>query len=161
MDFMDSGNGLKVFNDALELRSEERTQFIDLTGWVSQSLSRAEVGHGLAQIQVMHTTAAIIVNENEPLLLEDFKAMFERLAPGDGGYAHDDLRRRCVNLVPGERANGHAHARALILGGSRMVNVREGRLDLGRWQSIFLVELDGPRDRKVSLTVLGFGRSAA
>lgn len=156
-DFQD----LIIYNDVLQLRTSEPVQFIDVTEWVAQRLRRSGVGHGLVQIQVLHTTAAIVVNENEPLLLDDFKAMLERLAPGSGGYAHDDLRRRCVNLVPGERANGHAHARALLLGASKLLNVLEGRVELGRWQSILLVELDGPRKRSVSLTVMGYRRNPA
>ena len=102
---------LKFYNDTLRLRTEEPTQFIDVTEWVKERLRRSGVGHGLVQIQVLHTTAAIVVNENEPLLLDDFKAMFERVVPEDGPYAHDDLEIRRVNLVPDERANGHSHAR--------------------------------------------------
>ena len=152
---------LTIYNDLVELRSEERTQFIDLTEWVGRSVSRSGVELGIAQLRVLHTTAAIVVNENEPLLLEDFKVMLERLAPGNGVYAHDDPLRRRVNLEPEERANGHAHARALLLGESRQFNVLDGRVELGRWQSIFLVELDGPRQRSISLTVMGHRRNPA
>ena len=150
---------LKFYNDTLRLRTEEPTQFIDVTEWVKERLRRSGVGHGLVQIQVLHTTAAIVVNENEPLLLEDFKELLERIAPENRDYAHDDLERRRVNLVPGERSNGHAHARALLLGAAKLFNVIEGRVELGRWQSIFLVELDGPRKRTVSLTVSGQRRA--
>lgn len=149
---------LTISNDTLQLRTEEPMQFIDITAWVAHRLRRSKIDHGLVQIHVRHTTAAIVVNENEPLLLDDFKAMLERLAPGNGAYAHDDLTRRRFNLVPDERANGHAHARALLLGASKLFNVLEGRMELGRWQSIFLVELDGPRKRSVSLTVMGYRR---
>jgi len=152
-------NNLRIFNDLLRLRTEVPLQFIDLTTWVDETVRRSGVGHGQVQIQVLHTTAAIVVNENEPLLLEDFKELLERIAPENRGYAHDDLERRRVNLVPGERSNGHAHARALLLGAAKLFNVIEGRVELGRWQSIFLVELDGPRKRTVSLTVSGQRRA--
>jgi len=151
---------LTIYNDLIELRSGEPVQFIDLTEWVGRSLGRSGIGRGIAQVRVLHTTAAIVVNENEPLLLDDFKAMLERLAPASGVYSHDDPRRRSVNLEPGERANGHAHARALLLGESRQIGVLAGRLELGRWQSIFLVELDGPRKRTISLTVMGHRRDS-
>ncbi len=147
---------LTVHNDTLELRSEEPTQFIDLTERVAHAARRSGVEYGFAAIQVLHTTAAIVVNENEPLLLEDLKAMLERLAPSDGAYAHDDPHRRRVNLLPEERANGRAHARALLLGTSQVLNIVAGRLELGRWQSVMLVELDGPRERTISITVMGF-----
>lgn len=152
---------LTIYHDRVELRTEERTQFIDLTEWVGRIVRRSGVEHGIVQVRVLHTTAAIVVNEHEPLLLDDFKALLERLAPRNGVYAHDDPLRRCVNLEPGERANGDAHARALLLGESRQLHVVEGRVELGRWQSIFLVELDGPRTRSISLTVMGHRRNGA
>jgi secondary thiamine-phosphate synthase enzyme len=154
-------NDLHIFNDLLRLRTELPLQFIDLTTWVDETVRRSGVGHGQVQIQVLHTTAAIVVNENEPLLLEDFKELLERIAPENREYAHDDLERRRVNLVPGERSNGHAHARALLLGAAKLFNVIEGRVELGRWQSIFLVELDGPRKRTISITASGRRRNSA
>jgi len=143
-----------VYSDALELRTADRTQFIDITQWVGESLRRSGIGSGLAQVQVLHTTASILVNENEPLLLNDFKAMLERLAPENGVYEHDDMGRR-EGGVAEERPNGRAHARALIGGPSTVISVLDGRAVLGRWQSVFLLELDGPRDRRVCLTVMG------
>ena len=154
-------NDLRFYNDLLALRTEEPTQFIDLTAWIGETVRRSGVGHGYAQVQVLHTTAAIVANENEPLLLEDFKKFLERIAPTNGVYQHDDFSQRTVNLVPDERANGHAHARSLLLGASKQFNVLEGRVELGRWQSIFLVELDGPRKRSISITVAGRPRSSA
>jgi len=154
-------NDLTFFNDLLSLRTEEAVQFIDLTTWVGETVRRSGVGHGYVQVHVLHTTAAIVANENEPLLLEDFKKLLERIAPANGAYTHDDLSQRTVNLVPDERANGHAHARALLLGASKQFNVLEGRVELGRWQSILLVELDGPRKRSISITVAGRLRTSA
>jgi len=154
-------NDLRFYNDLLPLRTDESLQFIDLTTWVAETVRRSGVGHGYVHIQVLHTTAAIVANENEPLLLEDFKKLLGRIAPANGAYAHDDLSQRTVNLVPDERANGHAHARALLLGASKQFNVLEGRVELGRWQSILLVELDGPRKRTISITVAGSPRASA
>jgi secondary thiamine-phosphate synthase enzyme len=146
---------LAVHQDRIELWSEEPTQFLDITEWVARSVGGSGVAHGIAQIRVLHTTAAIVVNEKEPLLLEDFRGMLERFAPERALYSHDDPARRRVNREPGERRNGHAHVRALLLGDTKHVGVTAARLELGRWQSIFLVELDGPRKRSVSLTVIG------
>ena len=161
MEALDVGNqSLTIYQDLIELWSEEPTQFIDLTERVAFFLHRSGVTHGIVQIRVLHTTAAIVVNENEPLLLDDFKAMLERLAPRSGAYAHDDPLRRHVNLVPEERHNGHAHVQALLLGESRQLSVIDGEAELGRWQSIFLVELDGPRKRSISLTVMGYRRNS-
>ena len=153
-------DGLRFYHDLLELRTDARTRFVDLTAWVREAVRTSGVAQGYVQVQTLHTTAAIVLNEAEPLLLEDFEAFLSRLAPADGSYAHDDLTRRVVNLVPGERANGHAHAQALLLGASKTCNVLEGRVELGRWQSILLVELDGPRKRSISVPVVGRPRTS-
>jgi secondary thiamine-phosphate synthase enzyme len=95
-----------------------------------------------------------VVNENEPLLLEDFQDLLERWAPEGARYRHNDLGARLAP-APDERRNAHAHARALVLGASVSLHVAAGAVELGEWQSIFLVELDGPRSRTVSVQVLG------
>ena len=130
-------------------------QFIDLTSDLEAFVAASGVQSGLLNIQSLHTTAAIVVNEHEPLLLTDMTGLLERLAPVDAVYRHDDLTQRTVNCVPGEPANGHSHCRSLLLGLTAALNVADGALQLGRWQRVFLVELDGPRPRGVSLLLLG------
>lgn len=131
------------------------TAFIDLTDRVAASVRASGIRDGLVNVQTLHTTTAILINEHEPLLLTDFAALLDRTAPRDAGYRHDDMSARTVNLAPGERANGHAHCRALLLPTAAALNLADGRIQLGRWQRIFLVELDGPRTRDVSVLVLG------
>jgi secondary thiamine-phosphate synthase enzyme len=108
-------------------------------------------------IQTRHTTTGLLVNEHEPLLLEDLTRFLERLAPRDTRYAHDELHRR-TGVPPDERPNGHSHAKASLLRTAETLNVVGARLQLGRWQRVLLVELDGPRSREVSLVALGTGR---
>jgi secondary thiamine-phosphate synthase enzyme len=96
-----------------------------------------------------------MVNEHEPGLLDDLARLLDRLAPREAHYAHDDLGVRTVNLVPGERINGHAHCQALLLRASESLTVAHGALCLGRWQRLFLVELDGPQTREVSVVTMG------
>ena len=139
----------------IRVTTERAVEFIDLTSRVEELAASTGIYAGLVNIQSRHTTTAIVVNEHEPLLLADFEGLLARTAPDDAGYRHDDLGVRTVNLTPEERVNGHAHCRALLLGSSACLNVAEGRLQLGCWQRVFLVELDGPRVREVSLLVLG------
>ena len=94
------------------------------------------------------------MNEGEPLLLEDLRAALERAAPRRLAYLHDEMDLR-AGVAADEPANGHAHCKALFLRASETLAVAEGRPRLGRWQRVFLVELDGPRTRTLSLTVLG------
>lgn len=144
-----------VFGDELRVLTASPVQFLDVTPAVAEAVARSGVRLGIASVQVCHTTAAIVVNEDEPRLIQDIKACLERLAPRDASYRHDDLALREAGLPEDERRNGHAHCKTLFLRASETIHVAEGRLALGRWQRIFLVELDGPRERRVSIRVLG------
>jgi secondary thiamine-phosphate synthase enzyme len=141
----------------IRIATDHPTQFIDLTDRLDALVAQSGIRFGFVNVQSLHTTAAIVVNENEPLLLSDFADALERSAPARSVYRHDDLAVRTVNLTADERVNGHAHCRALILGLSACINVIYGRLHLGAWQRVFLVELDGPRDREISVLILGEG----
>jgi secondary thiamine-phosphate synthase enzyme len=131
------------------------TEFIDLTDRLERLVADAGLRFGILNVQTLHTTTAIVVNEHEPLLLADFQSLLEAVAPCDGRYQHDDTGVRTVNLTEAERPNGHAHCRALLLPPSACLNVTGGRLLLGRWQRVFLVELDGPRERDISVILFG------
>jgi secondary thiamine-phosphate synthase enzyme len=139
----------------IRLTTTQPTEFIDLTERLERLVADSGIGFGFVNVQTLHTTTAIMVNEHEPLLLDDFQALLQHAAPDDGRYRHDDVTARTVNVTPEERANGHAHCRALLLSPSACLNVTGGTLLLGRWQRVFLVELDGPRERDISALVLG------
>jgi secondary thiamine-phosphate synthase enzyme len=139
----------------IRIATARPTEFIDLTDQVQALVAAAEIATGLVNIQSLHTSAAIVVNENEPLLLADFGALLQWTAPLGFSYRHDDESARTVNVAPGERRNGHAHCRALLLGTSVCLNIAECRVELGRWQRIFFAELDGPRSREVSVVLAG------
>jgi len=143
-----------VCRDVARFRTEELFQFIDLTDLVEERVRRSGIADGTAVVQSRHTTAAVVVQEDEPLLLEDLHDLLERWAPARARYRHNDRAAR-PGASEDERPNGHAHARALLLGTSVCLNVVGGHLDLGEWQSVFLVELDGPRTRSVSVQVVG------
>ena len=153
---MDTLTSVSVSRHArIQIRSSHPTEFIDLTDRLTHLITEAGLGSGFVNIQTLHTTTGIVVNEHEPLLLVDFQMLLEAVAPNDGPYLHDDPAARTVNLTDAERANGHAHCRALFLPPSVCLNVTRGSLMLGRWQRVFFVELDGPRDREVSVLMLG------
>jgi secondary thiamine-phosphate synthase enzyme len=146
---------LPVRSTRVTMETRQATEFMDVTGLVEAVVRDAGLVAGVVTVQTRHTTMGLLVNEHEPLLLEDLRSMFERLAPTRGVYAHDDFDRRTVNVAPGERRNGHAHCRAALLRSSETLAVRDGRLDLGRWQRVFLVEFDGPQRRELALTLMG------
>ena len=140
---------------AITVQTQRPVEFVDITPLVAEVVRETGLVAGLAMVQTRHTTTGLLVNENEPLLLTDLEAFFARVATAPGGYAHDDFRRRTVNLTPYERTNGHAHCCAALLRTSECVSVVDGALDLGRWQRVFLVEFDGAQRRKLSVTLIG------
>jgi secondary thiamine-phosphate synthase enzyme len=128
---------------------------VDLTGRVEDIVAASSIERGLVFVQSLHTTAAIVVNEDEPLLWEDIRGTLERLAPLRGRYRHDDFAVRTVNMTPDEMPNGHAHCKALFLPTSVALAICGGRLVLGRWQRVFLLELDRARPRTVAVLAQG------
>jgi len=141
----------------IHVATARATQFIDLTDRLERFVAESSLRTGILNIQTLHTTTAIVVNEHEPLLLMDFEALLADVAPADQRYSHDDTALRTVNVSDGEPPNGHSHCRALLLPTSVCLNVNAGQIILGRWQRVFFVELDGPRERQIS--VLAFGET--
>lgn len=139
----------------IRIETHHPTQFIDVTDEVNAFVRNSRVQTGLINIQVLHTTTAVFVNEHDPLLLSDLAALLERIAPQDGVYRHDNVSLRTANCVLADRPNGHSHCRALLMAPSVSLNIVGGRLQLGTWQRVFLAELDGPRTRNVSVVVMG------
>ncbi|OLC21003.1 MAG: hypothetical protein AUI56_01905 [Actinobacteria bacterium 13_1_40CM_2_66_13] len=142
----------------IEFDTTRSTEFVDITDRIRESVRRSGLRDGCVHLQSLHTTLGIAVNENEPLLHRDFENLLERLAPTGAGYEHDDFSRR-FDVPLGEPVNGHAHCRQLLLTAFATLLVEDGQLVLGRWQSVFAVELDGPRHRQLAVQLDGdFGR---
>lgn len=138
----------------LDLTTHLATEFVDITDDLHRLAGASDIQTGTITVQTMHTTTAVVVNENEPLLLRDFSNLLDDLVPRYRCYGHDDLSRR-QGVPASEPANGHAHCRALLLPVSVTLTIVKGELSLGRWQRVFLVELDGPRERTVTVVMHG------
>ncbi len=139
----------------LTMDTKKDLEFIDITQQVRECVAQSQVASGFAVVYSKHTTAAVKINENEPLLLEDMRQMLESIAPRNGAYKHNDFSIRTVNMTDDECPNGHAHCQQLLLGTSETVPIVEGAIHVGRYQSIFLIELDHPRTREVVVQVVG------
>jgi secondary thiamine-phosphate synthase enzyme len=146
---------LKARHRQIQVTTQRCLEFIDITEKVRGAVEESQVCDGMVNVQTRHTTTAILVGEHEPLLIEDLTQALERLAPRHSDYRHDDFEVRTVNMCPEEEKNGHSHCKALFLRSSECLNIVDGRMDLGQWQRIFLIELDRPRLRTVSLMILG------
>lgn len=146
---------MNVINKTLALNTKQEFDFIDITEAVEALLKESGVQNGLINIQTMHTTAPLLLNENEPCLLRDFQNHLASLSPKELPYIHNDFTVRTVNMCEGECKNGHSHCLALHFPANLALNIIEGKLQLGQWQRIFLIELDRPRPRKVQLQIMG------
>jgi len=139
----------------LVLETERAPQFIDITQDVQAFAREVRIQNGFIVVFSKHTTAAIRVGENEPLLRQDLEQFLGGIASPNGHYKHNDFSIRTVNMTEDECPNGHAHCQHLLMSTSETIPVIDGELQLGQWQSIFLVELDRPRTREMVLQAVG------
>ena len=128
--------------EMLRIKTSKSQEVVDITGQVAKVLARSRRDEGICTVFVRHATAAIIINENaDPGFRLDVVRALDRLFP-QGIWEHDKVDD-----------NGAAHLKAMILGPSETVPIREGRLLLGTWQGIALVECDGPREREIVVDI--------
>lgn len=143
---------MSVINKSLRINSSSNFQIIDITSDIADILneingegSDEKINNGIINIFTKHSTSAILVNENEKGLLEDFEKALKGIVKEKDNYMHDFIDN-----------NAASHIRAFLLGSSETIPIVDGTLDLGTWQSIFFIELGGPRsNRTVDLTFIG------
>jgi len=136
-----------VVTDKISLGTHGRTEIIDITEEVAGKLARSKMTSGTATLFLAGSTAGLTTIEYEPGLVIDFQALWKRLAPDDIPYAHNERW--------GD-GNGYAHIRASLLGPSLTIPFAEGRLMLGTWQQIVLVDFDNrARQRQIMLQFIG------
>ena len=153
LDFKGETMGARAYT--LSLESRKAPEFIDITEQVREYVKESGVQTGCVIVFSKHTTAAIKINENEPLLLQDMEKFLERLAARNTYYQHNDFAIRTVNMTEDECPNGHAHCQHLLMGTSETIPIINGTLPFGQWQRIFMVELDRPRPRQVLIQIMG------
>ena len=129
---------------SLRVATAARTSVHPIGRQIQAALDAQNVADGLLLVSVPHTTCAVTLNEPESGLLDDLAQALERLAPWNGDYAHNR----------GSEDNAAAHVRAALLGHQLLVPVTNGRLQVGVWQDVLLVECDGPRTRTVELRLV-------
>ena len=150
-----AGTEISVRCEALLFTTSSAPEFIDITDDVQRVVTEAGTRFCQVTVYSTHTTAAIKVNEHEPLLLQDMARILRQLAPLNAEYGHNDFSRRTVNLDEEECKNGHAHCQNLFLSTSETIPVLDGRLAVGQWQRVFLVELDRARQRRILVNIVG------
>ena len=125
------------------VNTRSSTEFVNVTSQVQNELQRTEVKNGVCTVYVPHTTAGITINEGaDPNVAKDILMAVNKIVPMQDEYTHSE-------------GNSAAHIKTSLFGSSVQIPVEEGRLTLGTWQSIFLCEFDGPRNRRVIVQVVG------
>ena len=133
----------------IKVQTTKPIEIIDISSEVADALSSSALSAGQVTIISQHTTAYININEKEERLIEDMETFLKRFAPKDGNYLHN------LNPIDG-RDNAHSHLLGLLMNTSETIPFSQGKLLLGQWQSVFFVELDGPRqERSILLQISG------
>jgi len=134
--------GPQARSKAFQLETHARVEFQDITALIEKFVTESGVQQGTCLAFVPHTTAALLINENDdPALQKDLDNFLKQLAPRERDYHHND-------------GNCDAHLKAAVIGNSKALFIENGRLVLGRWQGVFFCEFDGPRRRELRLKVI-------
>ena len=135
---------MDIIKDILDVKTNQRAEIINITPQIKTALTKTGIKTGIVNIFSRHSTSGIVINENESGLLEDFRNALESLVPTRKNYNHNKIDN-----------NADSHIRSFIIGNSETIPIEDESLGLGTWQSVFFVELDGPRNRKVTFTFIG------
>jgi secondary thiamine-phosphate synthase enzyme len=133
---------MKTYSKHIVLNTEKK-EIINITSRVQMILHDSGIKEGMCLVNSMHTTSALFINEDEQGLKQDLLKTIEELIPQENDYKHfgDD--------------NAHAHIKSMILGRGVTIAVSENKLELGQWEQIMFLELDGPRTRKIAVKIIG------
>ena len=130
-----------VYSDTIKVKVKSQG-FYDITGKVEEIIRKSEVDDGICNVFIAGSTGSVILNENEPMLLEDFRKVLEKISNSQDLYQHME--------------NAYSHIRSALIGSSQSIPVKEGKLMLGTWQSIMIANFDiEERERDIIVTVVG------
>ena len=133
---------MTIKTHSLKLNTNKNFEIIDITSKINELI---DVEEGIVSIFSKHSTSAIVVNENESGLLNDLEFTLNNLIQDKFSYEHDRIDN-----------NAKSHLKSFLLSSSECLPIKNSRLDLGTWQSVFFIELDGPRvGRTITLTIIG------
>ncbi|MAG39266.1 secondary thiamine-phosphate synthase enzyme [Candidatus Woesearchaeota archaeon] len=137
---------MSFYHKVLGLKTNYHTEFVNITDYVNEAVEESNIKNGQVLVQSKHTTTGVIVNENEERLHKDIEYYLNNVAPKHNGYMHDDITER--NCPEDEPLNAHSHIKsALYSKNSETISLKDGLLELGKWQNIFFAEYDGPCPR--------------
>jgi len=145
---------MKIYNKKIEVESKGQIEFMDITDQVSEVIAGSGVREGQVLVYSPHTTASIVINHNESMLVQDFMRILYKLVPVSERYSHDLFEIKREKNSDG-RSNGHSHCKGMLLGVSQTLPIEKGKMMLTDKQSIFFAEMDGGRKRDIIIQVIG------
>ena len=145
---------MKIYNKKIEIESKGQIEFLDITNKVEEVIAASGVREGQVLVYSPHTTASIVVNHNESMLVQDFMRILYKLVPVSERYSHDMFELTREKNSDG-RSNGHSHCKGMLLGVSQTLPIEKGKMILTERQSIFFAEMDGGRKRDIIVQVIG------
>ena len=137
---------MKSFRKELWFHLNKRRAIVNITGEVQSAIAESGIKEGLALVNAMHITASVFINDDEPGLHADYETWLEKLAPEK---PYDQYRHN------GFEDNGDAHLKRTVMGREVVCAITKGKLDFGPWEQIFYYELDGMRDKRVLVKIIG------
>ena len=150
---------MEIFHKTLNYQTEKKLHFINVTEDIKKCVEESGIEKGIVVVYVPHTTVAVKINESENGFKKDFEEAMKRLVPVDQYYRHNDLDIRAKHTLcedPNLCINGDSHILQMLLGtSSETIPVDDGKPMLGRWQCVFLIELDKKRERRLEVRVMG------
>lgn len=137
---------MKIFNDSIRLQTSRKTEDVNVTDLVEAIVLESRIKEGTVHVFTGHTTTSIHLNNADPDLAKDFHDFMSELIPNNPSYHHNK----------GEYgSNADAHFKSLLVGNGVTIPITKGKLALGQWQAVYFSEFDGPRNRLISVKVIG------
>lgn len=128
--------------DEFSIETNQKVEFVDITSELQKIIKKSRVNNGQLQIHIPHTTAAVTINENaDPSVKKDIIKEINKIIPFDDNYSHME-------------GNSAAHIKSSFFGVDQLLIIKNSKIDLGTWQSVYFCEFDGPRKRKVKLQII-------
>jgi secondary thiamine-phosphate synthase enzyme len=145
---------MKITRQRFDIQSTTQMEFLDITPQVQEIVDASGIREGQCLVFIPHATMGIVINQNEPMLLQDFMRVLYKLVPVDDQYSHDLFELRRSRTADG-RSNGNSHCKSMVVGIDANIPVEKGKLLLTERQTIFAVEFDGARKRDIIVQVIG------
>jgi secondary thiamine-phosphate synthase enzyme len=142
---------MDIFTEIYSIQTKKETELINITAKIENFVKKHGIKEGLINIYTMHTTSAILINENEEGLEEDIPDFLERLVPKNWNYRHSHFYRKDGRMA----INAWAHIRSVLIGPNASLPIKNGKLLKGFRQNIYFIELDGPHKRDIVMQAFG------